>query len=251
MSGLPCGLRRLVLSTAMNALWTEIAGRAGAVLTPEQHELLGRYIDALLEANRRMNLTRIADREAAEVHHVGDALTLLKWVPPGPLRLADVGSGGGVPGIPLAIARPDVQVVLIESTRKKAAFLDKITAELGLANVKVLPIRAEAAGRSRGVRESFEVVVVRAVATMEWLAEWCLPLVKTGGKMLSMKGPKAAEEMPAAEHVIRLMGGSNPDVHPADLPGADNHVIVEIRKTRATPSAFPRPATHARNKPIR
>jgi len=234
----------------MNPLWTEIAARTGSALTPGQHELFGRYIDLLLEANQRVNLTRIADRESAEVHHVGDALTLLRFIPAGPQRLADVGSGGGVPGIPLAIARPDVQIVLIESTQKKAAFLEETVGKLGLDNVRVSPIRAEDAGQAAELRESFDVVVARAVATMDWLAEWCLPLVKKGGKMLAMKGPKAAEELPAAEHAILLMGGSSPDVHRADLPGADNHVIVEISKIRKTPPAYPRPATQAKNYPL-
>jgi 16S rRNA (guanine527-N7)-methyltransferase len=235
----------------MNFLWTEIAARAGAVLTPAQHDLLGRYIDLLLEANQRMNLTRIADRESAEVHHVGDALTLLKFLPAGPLRVADVGSGGGVPGIPLAIVRPDVQVLLIEATGKKATFLEEASRRLGLNNVEVIAARAEDAGRMPKLRQTCDVVVARAVATMDWLAEWCLPLLKTGGKLLAMKGPTAAEELPAAEHAIRLVGGSSPDVHPADLPGADNHVIVEIRKIRSTPSPYPRPATQAKKRRLR
>lgn len=235
----------------MNPLWIEIASRAGIRLTPAQDELMGRYIDLLLEANRRMNLTRITDRKAAEVNHVADALTLLKFIPPGPLRLADVGSGGGVPGIPLAIARPEVRVVLIEATQKKAAFLQEAVDRLELQNVTVVGSRAEEAGRSPQLRQSCDVAVARAVATTDWLAEWCLPLLKTGGKMLAMKGPKAAEELPAAEHAIRLLGGSNPDVHPADLPGAESHVIVEIRKTRTSPSAFPRPPSQAKRRPPR
>src|SRR5687768_5516501 len=101
------------------ALWDELAGKAGGALTDQQHEKLGRYIELLLEANQVMNLTRIADRAAAEVQHVGDALTLLPHLPTGEITLADVGSGGGVPGIPLAIARPDTEVVLLESTKKK------------------------------------------------------------------------------------------------------------------------------------
>lgn len=233
----------------MNSLWIEIAARAGGALTPAQDDLLSRYIELLLEANQRMNLTRIADRESAEVHHVGDALTLLKFIPAGPLRLADVGSGGGVPGIPLAIVRPDVQVLLIEATRKKATFLEEASRQLGLQSVRVVAARAEDAGRMPELRQTCDVVVARAVATMDWLAEWTLPLLKTGGKLLAMKGPRAAEELPAAEHSIRLLGGSSPDVHPADLPGADNHVIVEIRKIRSTPSAYPRPATQGAKRP--
>ena len=234
----------------MNPLWTEIAGRAGAVLAPPQHEQLARYLDVLLAANQRMNLTRIIDREAAEVHHVGDALTLLRFIPPGKQRVADVGSGGGVPGIPLAIARPDVELLLIESTRKKAAFLEGAARELGLGNVRVADARAEDVGHDPQLRESFDVVVVRAVGTLNWLAEWCLPLVKRGGKMLAMKGPKAAEELPVAGHAIRVSGGGSVDVHPANLPGADNHVIIEIVKTGRTPSAYPRPASVAKGKPL-
>ena len=230
----------------MNPLWTEIASRAGATLSPQQHELFGRYLDLLLAANQRMNLTRITDRESAELHHVGDALTLLRYLPPGRLKIADVGSGVGVPGMPLAIARPDAQVVLIESTRKKAAFLTDASQKLGLQNLRVCDLRAEDVGRSSTLRESFDIVVARAVATLDWLAEWCLPLLKKGGKMLAMKGERAAAELPAAGHAIHLMGGGSPDVHPADLPGTQHHVIVEIRKIKTTPAAYPRPATQAK-----
>src|SRR5688500_1440653 len=115
----------------MTPLWNDLAARAGLTLTDDQHAQLSRYLDLLLDANQRMNLTRITDRAAAEVQHVGDALTLLPHLPPGEFRLADVGSGGGVPGIPLAIARPDARVMLVESTKKKAAFLKSAAAELG------------------------------------------------------------------------------------------------------------------------
>lgn len=235
----------------MNALWTELADAANTTLSAEQHERLSRYLDLLLAANQTMNLTRIVDRPAAEVQHVGDALTLLRRLPPGQVRIADVGSGGGVPGIPLAIARPDAQFLLIESTKKKAVFLERAVAELGLDNVRVTGIRAEDAGRDRQFRESFDVVIARAVGTMDWLAEWCLPLVKQGGVLLAMKGPKAAEELPLAEHAIALLGGGRPDVRPADLPGTRHYVIVEIRKTGKTPAAYPRAATATGGKPLR
>src|SRR5438874_2169500 len=104
----------------MNPLWNTLAARAGTLLTERQHELLDKYLDLLLAANRRMNLTRIDTREAAEVGHVGDALTLLPYLPARDHALADVGSGAGIPGLPLAIARSDVRVVLFEATVKKA-----------------------------------------------------------------------------------------------------------------------------------
>src|SRR3954471_21910859 len=99
----------------MNRLWNDLAARGGVGLSAEQAGRLSRYLDLLAEANATMNLTRIVDRPTAEVQHVGDALTVLPFLPPGPHRLADVGSGGGVPGVPLAVARPDVQILLIES----------------------------------------------------------------------------------------------------------------------------------------
>lgn len=234
----------------MNPLWTDIAARAGVSLDAGQHALLGRYLDLLLAANAQMNLTRIVDRESAEVQHVGDALTVLAFLPAGPFLLADVGSGGGVPGIPLAITRPDASVVLIESTKKKAAFLDRAARELGVKNLHVLAERVEDVGRDDKLRESFDVVACRAVATLNWLAEWCLPLVKKGGKMLAMKGPKAADELPLAEHAIRLVGGSSPDVRPVELPGTHSHVVVEIAKIAQTPARYPRPAPAAKGKPL-
>ena len=232
-----------------NQLWTDVAARANVNLSDAQHAQLTRYLDLLFEANARMNLTRITDRAQAELQHVADALTLLPHLPPDAHRLADVGSGGGVPGIPLAIARPDVTVLLIESTKKKAAFLKSAAASLKLKNVSVSEWRAEDVAHSNS-RESFDVAVARAVATMDWLAEWCLPLVKKGGRMLAMKGPKVAEERPAAAKAIKLLGGGPPIVHPVDLPGTEHRVIVEIPKVGKTDARYPRPATSAKGKPI-
>ena len=235
----------------MNSLWNELAARADRTLSDDQHAQLSRYLDLLLEANQRMNLTRITDRAAAEVQHVGDALTLLPHLPKEPHRLADVGTGGGVPGIPLAIARPDAQVVLIESTKKKAAFLASAAAALGLKNVTVVDTRAEDAGQSPKWREAFDVAVARAVATLDWLAEWCLPLVKPkGGKVLAMKGARAAEELPAAAWAIKRLNGGEAVAHPVGLPGSEHRVIVEIPKRGRTDPRYPRAATVAKGKPL-
>ena len=233
-------------------LWDILAGRAIIPLTDEQHGLLHRYLDLLIEANQRMNLTRITDRAAAELNHVGDALTLLPLLPTliG-TKVADVGTGGGVPGIPLAIALPNVRVTLIESTKKKAAFLTEAVAKLGLGNVNVLASRAEEAGApDAATRESFDVAIARAVATMDWLAEWCLPLVKKGGKMLAMKGPKVNDELPVAKKAIQLCGGGEPVVHAVDLPGTEHRVIVEIQKAGRTDKRFPRDPTVAKGKAL-
>ena len=232
----------------MNPLWNEIAARSGDSIALEQAELLSRYLDLLSTANQRMNLTRIVDRASAEVQHIADALTLLAYLPKGKIRLADIGSGGGVPGIPLAIARPDAEVVLMESTKKKAVFLQETARDLGLGNVRVVDSRAEDLGQLPDYRETFDVVISRAVGTLDWLVEWSLPLLKKGGIMLSMKGPKAAEEIPAAEYAIKHLGGALKAVHKADLPGADSH--VEVRKIGRTPTLYPRPATTTKGKSL-
>lgn len=234
----------------MNDLWNQLAARANVTLSQAQHDLLNRYLDLLLEANeRRMNLTRITDRAAAEVNHIGDSLTLLPLLPPGPILLADVGSGGGVPGIPLAIVRPDAKVALIESTRKKADFLQETASALGLPNITVWAQRAEAVGHSR-LRDTNDVVVARAVGELAALVEWCLPLAKKGGKLLAMKGARAREELPAAARAIHALAGGAPIVHPVELPGAEHHVIVEIPKLGKTPAIYPRDPTRSKGKPI-
>jgi 16S rRNA (guanine527-N7)-methyltransferase len=232
----------------MNPLWHQLATRANIALSDAQLQQFDRYLDSLLEINKVMNLTRIENRAEAEVFHVGDSLTILPLLPREPHQLADVGSGGGVPGIPLVIARPDVQVVLIESTKKKAAFLDKTAKELGLSNLKVLPERAEVIAHGP-MRDSFDIVTARAVGAMNMLVEWCMPLVKKGGKLMAMKGARIAEELPAAEKAIKLLNGGTPVIHPIDLPGTENHVIVEIPKLGRTDPRYPRSPSQAK-KPL-
>jgi len=235
----------------MNSLWNQLAIRANVTLTQHQHDLFNRYLDLLSAGNEQMNLTRITDRESAEIAHIGDALTVLPYLPAvHGLRLADVGSGGGVPGVPLAIARPDTHVALIESTKKKAKFLTDCVQAISLSNVTVIGERVEDVGHDPKYREGFDVAACRAVATLDWLCEWCLPLVKKGGKLLAMKGAKAAEELPLAEHAIALVGGSRPDVHPVELPGTHSHVIVEITKIHKTSRAYPRPPSIAKGESL-
>lgn len=230
-------------------LWNHLAQAADITLTEHQIAQLSRYLDLLLAANEKMNLTRIESRAAAEVGHVGDALTLLPYLPPDPHRIADVGSGGGVPGIPLAIARPDAKVLLIESTQKKAAFLKTAIDELGLKNISVSSLRAEEVGNSNA-RETFDVVTARAVGAMIFLVEWCLPLVKKGGTLLAMKGARITEELPAALKAIRILGGGEPKVHRVTLPETAHHVIVEIRKVGVTSRRYPRPPSSAKGQPL-
>jgi 16S rRNA (guanine527-N7)-methyltransferase len=164
---------------------------------------IGDYLARLLAMNAQMNLTAIDTPEAAWEKHAFDALTLVPLlgnVAPGS-HLADIGSGGGLPGIPLAIARPDLQVTLVESIQKKAAFLSAVSAALGLSHVQVSAERAEklATGPLRG---TFDIVTARAVARLSELVPLTAPLVKPGGRLLLIKGQKANDELNDARRVL-------------------------------------------------
>jgi len=230
-------------------LWHSLAQKAGLTLNSVQTDQLNSYLDLLLLANQRMNLTRIIERGDAEVLHIGDALTLLPHLPTHAHRLSDVGAGGGVPGIVLAIVRPDIHVTLIEATRKKAAFLRDAAAELKLSNVVVEPQRAEMIARSTG-RESFDVVAARAVALLPILVEWLLPLAKIGGVVLAMKGPTGVDELKQAEHAIGQLGGGPALPIPIELPGTTGHLIIKIPKLACTPPRLPRDPSIAKGLPI-
>lgn len=231
----------------MNPLWTEIAARTGLELSDVRHAALARYLDLLIEANQTMNLTRITDRGQAELFHIADALTLLPFLPKTPHLLADLGSGGGVPGIPLAIARPDVRVLLIESTKKKAAFLRRTAEALALSNVEVSDDRVEDVGHSDR-RATFDVVTARAVALLPWLVEWGMPLLKKGGTLLAMKGERGPAEVELSAAVCRRVNADLPSIEPTPLPGTENHLIVRVVKHGVTPAMFPRLPSVAKGK---
>jgi len=168
---------------------------------------------------------------------VEDSLVLLDHL--GDARLlVDVGSGGGLPGLPLRIARPDLAVTLIEADEAKAAFLVRACAALGLSGVEVVARRAEAAGQDGRYRERFDVAVARALAPMPVLAELCLPLVRVGGRVLAQKTDR--EDIDRAWRAIELLGGSLDAVLPAPSKSRRSGTVVEVSKVRPTPSGFPR-----------
>lgn len=230
-------------------LWNQLVAASGRTLDEAQIARLEQFLDLLSDANMRMNLTRLIDRDQAAIGHVGDALTLLPFIPANTLRLADVGSGGGVPGLPLAIVLPKTTVYLIEATQKKAVFLQETVTKLELTNVKVLPMRAEEAGQTE-LRGTFGVVTARAIGDLSMLVEWCLPLVAKAGRLLAMKGQRAQEELLTATKPIHILCGGDPIIHPVALPGTEHHVIIEIPKIGATEKRYPRPASIAKGKPI-
>jgi 16S rRNA (guanine527-N7)-methyltransferase len=233
----------------MNPLWTDLAARGNVTLTDAQHAALNRYLDLLLEANQTMNLTRITDRAQAELLHVADAMTILPFLPKNLHRIADLGSGGGVPGIPLAILRVDTRVTLIESTKKKAAFLRTAVEQLQLTNVTVLDERVEEVGCGER-RGTFNVVTARAVGSLAWLVEWAMPLLQKGGNLLAMKGERAAAEVEQSKRACQRLNAGEAVIEPAPLPGHEGHVIVRVPKMGRTPDFYPRQPSIAKGEPL-
>lgn len=227
--------------------------KAGIEVPAEKLEKLARYLDLLLEANQRMNLTAVRDRDLAWRRLIVDSLTLLpglESVEAGG-RLVDVGSGGGLPGIPLAIAREDLHISLLEATGKKAKFLHEARQALGLKHGEVLHGRAEEFGQNKTYRQKFDVAVSRAVGKVSEVLEYALPLVKVGGRALLLKASKAEEELAAAGDALAQLGAGDLQVFEA-YPQEFNSelVIISVMKDRATPALYPRRPGIPRTMPL-
>ena len=178
---------------------------------------------------------------------VRDSLVLLDHLGKA-VRVVDVGSGGGLPGLPLAIARPELEVTLVEADQAKAAFLVQACATLGLRKVEVVARRAEDAGRDLRYREAFDAAVARAVAALPVLVELCLPLVRVGGRLLAQKTDR--EDVDAAAHAIGVLGGELVEVVQAPSAARHSGTIVIVSKVRPTPDAYPRRAGVPARKPL-
>ncbi len=224
------------------AEWLGEASRElGVPLAAWQIERLLVFADRLLEATRRVNLTGIREREGVLVKHLLDSLTAAALV--GPLeegRAVDVGSGAGLPGIPLAVARPHLLVFLVEAVRKKAAFLQQAAAELELANVQVVVERAEELGHRPGWRETADWAFARAVGSLAVSVELCAPLVRVGGRVVVMKGPGVEQEWEVGLQHARRGGLELAERRALSLPGGIGRVLVVLEKKVPCPERWPR-----------
>ena len=225
-----------------------------AALLPDGYvERAAAYAGLLLEANQRLNLTRVTGPAEVARLHLLDALAALPLLDgSGPASAVDLGSGGGVPGIPLALARPDVRWVLVESVRKKAEALREIVAGLGLPNVAVEAERAEVLGRALEHRERYDLVTARACAPLPVLAELALPLLAIGGTLVAWKGPLAAgdEELERGAAALHELGGSAPELQPAGPAALGGHTLVIGRKESSTPARYPRRPGEPSRRPL-
>ena len=223
----------------------------GIPMSQGQVEQFNTYHEMLVETNARMNLTRVPEDPAEAVdRNYLDCVAPLAGGFPAANTAVDVGSGAGFPGIPLAIMLPDIRFTLVDALGKRVDFLKTVIDRLGL-NAEALHLRAEDAARRDDLREGFDLAVARAVAPMNVLCEYMLPLVRVGGKMLALKGPGLDEELAQAENALRLVGGELERVQPLAIPGRDwNHRAAWIAKTAPTPQKYPRRAGTVEKRPL-
>jgi 16S rRNA (guanine527-N7)-methyltransferase len=220
-----------------------------AELPPGFADAAEAYVRLLLEANARLNLTRVVEPDAVARLHLLDSLAALPLLPASVERALDLGSGGGVPGIVLAIARPAVRWTLVDSVRKKADALRSFAEALGLTNVEVLDERAELLGRSPS-RESFDLVTARACAALPVLAEYALPLLRVGGMLLAWKGPISGDELADGAAASELLGGVVPEVRLTGIASLGDHRFVLVSKFRPTPARWPRRPGEPARRPL-
>ena len=229
-------------------IWSEVCREAlvekGKLLdlsfSEEEISQMVRYGELLVEWNEKMNLTGITDPAGVAVKHMLDSAVGAKRLP-AHCRLVDVGTGAGFPGVILKALRPDIEVVLLDSLKKRLTFLDAVIEELKLEKITTVHSRAEDGGHRKELREAFDVAVARAVAGLPALLEHCLPFVKVGGVFWAWKGPKGQGEIEESKRALGLLYGKILEVVEIDFPETDElRLLIGIKKVKEMDNKYPR-----------
>ncbi len=224
--------------------------KLGIELDSYAAERFDSYAERLVRWNKHVNLTAITDPDEIVIKHFIDSLNILKYVDiPDRSSIIDVGTGAGFPGLPLLFANPTLNVTFLDSVGKKLSFLKDVLRVNGLI-ATALHMRAEELGRDYKMRESFDIATARAVAPLNSLCEYCLPLVKVGGRFISLKGANAPEELEAAKNAIETLGGELEASHSFTLSNGDQRYIFVIKKISQTPTKYPRRAKKIDTRPL-
>lgn len=225
-------------------------------LSGEQKQQFLTYYEYLVEKNKVMNLTAITEYEEVITKHFLDSLAVVKTSCFKPEKLAgkrliDIGTGAGFPGIPLKIAFPELEILLLDSLNKRINFLNEVTEMLGLTKINTVHGRAEDYAKQKGYRESFDFCVSRAVANLSTLSEYSIPFVKQGGCFISYKSGSVDQELIQAEKAVKIMGGQREEVVRFSLADTDmDRSFVVIRKAKPTPKKYPRKAGLPSKEPL-
>ncbi len=219
-------------------------------INENQLEQLHMYMKLLQKCNESINLTSIIEDKDILQKHFIDSITIIPYIDYKD-NIIDVGTGAGFPGIPIKIAREDVKVTLLDSLNKRVNFLKEVISNLNLSNIQTIHGRAEDIGKNSNFREKFDVATSRAVAPLNILVEYLMPLVKKGGRCICMKGKDIKEELEISKKAINILGGELEKVHEFYLPQSNiKRNIIIIRKMKDTPSKYPRKAGTPSKEPI-
>lgn len=236
-------------SEALQRAWLADSRALGLSLDEAQLAGFAHYYDLLVTANRTTNLTRITAPEEFAYRSLLDSLALAPFIPQGS-RVMDVGSGAGLPAVPLVIARPDIAMTALEATGKKCRFIESVQEAMGLSNLSVLHRRSEEAGHDPDLRGQFDVITARAVAPLPVLLELCLPLLKPTGVFLAMKGENSESELAAARKALHVLNGKLQSTHQWDLPPLERARLLIFTPSGPCPPGYPRPAGMPAKKPL-
>ncbi len=229
----------------------EKASAYGIEISEDLGKKLRIYGELLKDWNSKINLTAITDDEGIAVKHFLDCLLVTKSADfKNGMKVIDVGTGAGFPGLVIAAAYPELQVTLLDSTGKKLKAVQDMAEKMGVSNATVVHMRAEDAGKNSDFREQYDFATARAVAELRVLAEYTLPFVKKGGTFLSLKGSTALEELSAGEKAVQILGGKIEGVDEFSLPGGDKRAIIKVKKISQTSSKYPRPSAQIAKKPL-
>ena len=240
----------------MNKL-VNICNKINIEISDDQINCFEKYYELLIEKNKVMNLTAITDKEDVIVKHFIDSIALIPYLLDkgininNKLKIIDIGTGAGFPGLPLKIMMPDVKFTLLDSLNKRVSFLNEVIDELKLKDIEALHGRAEDYASDNKYREKYDICVSRAVANLSTLSEYCIPFVKEDGFFISYKAGESEEEINNSKNAIKILGGKINKVEEFVLPGTDaSRVFVFIRKQALTDKKYPRKAGVPAKKPL-
>ena len=250
-----CAGRENLMEKQFAQWMEEECSQIGVTLSEKQMEQFFQYYEMLIQWNEVMNLTAITEMDQVVTKHFVDSMSLVKAVSElgsKEIRIMDLGTGAGFPGIPLKIAFPNLKLTLLDSLNKRVKFLNEVIGTLGLEKVEAVHGRAEDFGRNPEYRGQFDLCVSRAVANLATLSEYCMPFVKVGGAFIPYKSGKVEEELNQARGAVKLLGGKIENTVSFELPKTEGErTLVVIRKVESTAKKYPRKASMPGKEPLK
>jgi len=231
------------------------AQKIGINLNKEQIKKFSQYLELLIQWNQKINLTSLKTPQEIIIKHFLDSISCIevinKYIDTEGISVIDVGAGAGFPGVPIKIICPSIRLSLLEARKKKTIFLEKVTEEINLQQVKILNGRAETFGKNADYREKYDIALSRAVARLNVISEYCLPLVRAGGLFVAQKGRSYKEEIDKALKTVHFLGGELSGVENVRIPfiNQERYILV-IKKIKDTPSKYPRKEGLPQKRPL-